>query len=194
MGLCEISLKPEQAMPKPKDSTSALQLKLGQPIVSSAHLAEGGSPALSELEFGLILLFHAFDRWVVRCMAASGIPNLSPLEVLILHIVRHRDRSKTFADIALILDIEESHIVTYAVRKLEATGLVSTHRRGKEKTVSVTPHGAEICARYTAVREQLLVKPLRTSGPSEEALSSIGEMMRALSGYYNQAARSAATV
>lgn len=173
---------------------NTLQAKLRQPIVSSAHLAEGDSPALSELEFGLILLLHAFDRWIVRCMAASGVPNLSPLEVLILHIVRHRSRPKRFADIALILDIEELHLVTYAVRKLEATGLVSTRRHGKEKVVSVTPHGAEVCARYTSVREQLLVKPLRTSGPSEEALSSVGEMMRSVSGYYNQAARSAATM
>jgi predicted MarR family transcription regulator len=180
-------------MTKPKDPNVALHDTL-HPIVSSAHLAEGGSPALSEVEFGLILAVHAFDRWIVRCMAASGVPNLSRLEVLIRHIGRHRDRSKKFADISLILDIEEVHLVTYALRKLEAQGLVSTQRQGKEKLVSVTPRGAEVCARYAAVREQLLVKPLRTSGPSEEALSGLGEMLRAVSGYYNQAARSAATV
>ena len=44
-----------------------------------------------------------------------------------------------------------------------------------------------------AIREQLLVKPLRSSGPSEEILSEVGEVLRAVSGYYNQAARSAAT-
>lgn len=42
------------------------------PIVSSAHLAAGAMPALSELEFGLILLGHAFNRWMVRCAAAAG--------------------------------------------------------------------------------------------------------------------------
>src|SRR5690606_4053370 len=64
------------------------------PIVSSAHLAEGGSPGMSEVEYGLILASHAFSRWMVRCMAAAGLPGLSPIEVLILHSTRHRDREK----------------------------------------------------------------------------------------------------
>ncbi|QRG09097.1 winged helix DNA-binding protein [Xanthobacter dioxanivorans] len=165
------------------------------PIVSSAHLAAGGSPALSETEFGLILAVHAFERWIVRCMAAAGTPNLSPLEVLILHIVRHRDRPKSFSDVSLILDIEETHVATYALRKLESAGLVKTRRMGKEKVVEATPTGIAACTRYAAIREQLLVKPLRSSGgPSEEILSEVGEVLRAVSGYYNQAARSAATV
>ena len=42
------------------------------PIVSSAHLASGLMPSLSELEFGLILLGHAFNRWIVRCAAAAN--------------------------------------------------------------------------------------------------------------------------
>lgn len=167
---------------------------LYEPIVSSAHLAAGGSPALSEAEFGLILAVHAFERWIVRCMAASGIANLSPLEVLILHIVRHRDRPKPCADISLILDIEEAHVASYALRKLEGAGLVKMRRAGKEKLVEATAAGIEACTRYTAIREQLLVKPLRSSGPSEEILSEVGEVLRAVSGYYNQAARSAATV
>ncbi len=167
---------------------------LRAPIVSSAHLAAGGSPALSETEFGLMLAVNAFERWVVRCMAAAGTPNLSPLEVIILHIVRHRDRPKPCADIALILDIEETHVATYALRKLEKAGLVTMRRAGKEKVVEATAAGIEACTRYAAVREQLLVKPLRTSGPSEEMLSDVGEVLRALSGYFNQAARAAATI
>lgn len=178
----------------PHDRDQPLHDKLRQPIVSSAHLAAGSSPALSELEYGLILAVHAFDRWIVRCMAAAGLANLSPIEVLILHIVRHRDRAKRFADIALILDIEETHVIAYALRKLETAGLVKTKREGKEKIVSATEAGINLCSRYSEVREQLLVKPLRSSGPSEVALSDAGEMLRAISGYYNQAARSAATV
>ena len=178
----------------PADRDKSLYDTLRQPVVSSAHLAAGESPALSELEFGLILAVRAFDRWIVRCMAASGVPNLSSIEVLILHIVRHRDRPKRFADIALILDIEEMHVVTYALRKLESAGLISTRREGKEKLVRATALGMDICTRYAAVREQLLVKPLRSSGPSEAVLSDVGETLRTVSGHYNQAARSAATV
>ena len=48
------------------------------PVVSSAHLAAGAMPALSEFEFGAILISHAFERWMVRCMAAAGVSDLSP--------------------------------------------------------------------------------------------------------------------
>lgn len=104
------------------------------PIVSSAHLAEGGSPGMSEVEYGLILASHAFSRWMVRCMAAAGLPGLSPpIEVLILHSIRHRDREKKLADICLVLDIEDTHIATYAIRKLESAGLLTTGKAAKEK-------------------------------------------------------------
>ena len=65
------------------------QAEIG-PIVSSAHLADGALPALSELEFGLILAGNAFDRWMVRCMTAAGEPGCAPIDVLVLHSVAHR--------------------------------------------------------------------------------------------------------
>jgi predicted MarR family transcription regulator len=164
------------------------------PVVSSAHLAAGASPALSEVEFGLILAGHGFHRWMTRCMAAAGRPGLSPIEILILHTVRHRDRPKRFADICLVLDIEDTHIATYAVRKLEEAGLVTTSRSGKEKLVAATEEGAALCARYHEVRERLLVRSLRASGPPEEGLSDLAQLLRALSGFYDQAARAAATL
>ena len=112
--------------------------RAASPIVSSAHLAAGALPSLSELEFGLILLGHAFDRWMVRCMAAAGVPDLSPLDVLVAHTIAHRDKPKRIADICLVLSIEETHVVTYSVKKLEGLGLVTSSRSGNEKSVS--PH------------------------------------------------------
>ena len=98
--------------------TASADKELG-PIVSSAHLAAGAMPTLSELEFGVILLGHAFERWMVRCMAAAGVPDLSPLDVLVLHSVAHRERPKRLADICLVLSIEDTHLVNYSVKKLE---------------------------------------------------------------------------
>lgn len=165
-----------------------------QPVVSSAHLAAGASPALSEMEFGMIIAGAGFARWMVRCMAAAGMPGLSPTEILILHTVRHRDRPKRLADICLVLDIEDTHIATYAIRKLAAAGLVRTGRNGKEKTVHATEAGAALCARYAEVRERLLARPLRASGPGEQQLSELAQLLRALAGFYEQAARAAATL
>ena len=164
------------------------------PVVSSAHLAAGASPALSELEYGLILAGHAFNRWMSRCMTAAGRPGLSSLEILILHTVCHRDRPKKLADICLALDVEDTHLATYAIRKLAAAGLVSTGRQGKEKVVTITDAGCALCRRYAEVREALLVNALRATGPVEPVLSAAAAQLRVVSGYYEQAARAAATL
>lgn len=164
------------------------------PIVSSSHLAEGASPGLSEVEYGLILASHAFSRWMVRCMSAAGLPNLSSMEVLILHSIRHRGREKKLADICLVLDIEDTHVVTYAIRKLEAAGLLTSGKAAKEKTVRITEKGAEACARYAQIRERLLVDSTANARPSEETLSEIAAVLRFMSGAFNQAARAATTL
>ncbi len=164
------------------------------PIVSSAHLAAGASPGLSEVEFGLILANHAFERWMVRCMAAAGVPDLSPVEVLVLHSVRHRDRPKKLADICLVLGIEDTHVVSYAIKKLTLAGLVTSKLAGKEKVVTATKAGAGACQRYHEVRERLLVKPVKSTGLPDPTLSELGALLRALSGHYDQAARSATSL
>lgn len=164
------------------------------PIVSSAHLAAGALPSLSELEFGLILLGHAFDRWMVRCMAAAGVPDLSPLDVLVAHTIAHRDKPKRIADICLVLGIEETHVVTYSVKKLEGLGLVTSRRSGNEKSVTLTRKGEDVVRAYTRLREQLLVSPVKSAGSDPHRLSEIAALMRAMSGHYDQAARAAASL
>ncbi len=38
-------------------------------IVSSRHLAEGAGWEVSEFEYGLIIAYNAFSRWMQRCKA-----------------------------------------------------------------------------------------------------------------------------
>jgi predicted MarR family transcription regulator len=164
------------------------------PIVSSGHLASGALPALSEIEFGMIMLNNAFSRWMVRCMSAVGVPDLSPVDIMVLHNINSRDKPKTLADIALVLNIEDTHVVTYALKKLERLKLIRSGRRGKEKLVMVTEAGADACRRYQAVREALLVKSVLSTEVTAETLSAIAARLRALSGHYDQAARAAASL
>jgi len=164
------------------------------PIVSSGHLAAGALPALSEFEFALSMTVHAFHRWIVRCMAAAGLPDLSPLDVIVLHNVNHRGKPKRLADICLVLNIEDTHLVNYSLKKLERLKLLRGGRKGKEKTVEVTPAGEEACQRYGQIREQLLVKSIRATGVDPARLSEIAAAMRSLSGQYDHAARAAASL
>lgn len=164
------------------------------PIVSSAHLADGAVPALSEVEFGMLLSSHAFERWMVRCMTAAGEAGLTATEVTVLHTVTHRGTSKRLADICLVLGIEDTHLVTYAVRKLEEKGLVIRRKSGKERLIQVTPAGEDACSRYRDLRERILVAGISELGLSPERMSEIAHLLRLLSGHYDQAARTAATL
>lgn len=164
------------------------------PIVSSGHLASGAMPSLSEFEFALSMTAHAFHRWMVRCMAAAGVPDLSPLDVLVLHNVNHRSKAKRLADICLVLNIEDTHVVAYSLKKLEKLKLIKSVRQGKEKVVAVTPAGESACVRYREVREALLVRSVLAAGVDAGLISDISARMRALSGQYDQAARAAASL
>lgn len=164
------------------------------PVVSSAHLARSSLPALSEVEFALTMANHAFQRWMVRCMTAAGLPGLSALEVLIVHLVNHRERPKSLADICLVLNIEDTHLANYAIKKLVTQKLVRTGRKGKEKTVAITPRGAEVCARYGEIREALVVRAARQMGHDPANISRMASLLRTLSGAYDQAARAAAAL
>ncbi|MET0597613.1 MAG: winged helix DNA-binding protein [Mesorhizobium sp.] len=164
------------------------------PVVSAAHLADGAMPALSEIEFSLTVLGNGFQRWIVRCMAAAGHPGLAAVDVLILHAVNHRDRDKTLSDLCMMLNIEDTHVVAYALKKLQGLGLVATGRRGKEKAVATTEAGATACRRYRELREALLVRSIRDLGFDEAAVSDVARLLRALSGQYDQAARAAASL
>ena len=50
---------------------------------------------------------NAFNRWVVRCMAAAGLKDLTTLDVLLLHHVNHRAREKKLADISFMMNIDD---------------------------------------------------------------------------------------
>lgn len=164
-------------------------------IVSSAHLAAGRAPQLSEFEYGLIVAGHAFDRWIVRCMAAAGYPELGRLDVMVLHTVNHRAREKRLSDICFVLNVEDTHLVNYALKKLTKSGLVEAEKRGKETVWRTTGQGQDACTRYREVREPCLVETVRALGPyDEEEIAAVARLLRALSGLYDQAARAAASL
>jgi predicted MarR family transcription regulator len=162
------------------------------PIASPANMLPGAGHALSEFEFALILASHAFVRWIVRAMAGAGFPDLSPTEVMVLHSVDHRERRKRLADICLALNIEDTHLVAYAIKRLERLGLVTSAIVAKEKLVTVTARGEEACRAYRRIREALLVEPVEAIGFEKSRLAKLAARLRALSGHYDQAGRAAA--
>jgi len=163
-------------------------------FVSSSHLVSEKSGELSEFEFGLIIAGHAFDRWVVRCMAAAGIRDLTTPDVLLLHHVNHRAKEKKLGDISFMLNIEDTHVVSYSLKKLVALGVITSEKRGKEVVFFTTSKGQEYIQRYREIREACLVSSLSVDGSVNLELGELARFLRGLSGLYDQAARAAASL
>ena len=161
-------------------------------IVSSSHLVSPRSLELSELEFGLIVAWNAFSRWCVRCMAAAGCPDLTVIDVLLLHHINHRARNKKLADICFVLNYEDAHVVAYSLRKLMAAGLAQAEKQGKEVFYSPTGTGEAFVQRYRDVRDTCLVESLDVERNHD--IGELARLLRAMSGLYDQAARAATSL
>ena len=162
-------------------------------IVSSAHLVSAQSAEMSEFEFGLIVAGNAFHRWVVHCMAAAGLKDLTPLDVVVLHHVSHRARDKRLADICFIMNVEDTHLVNYALKKLQTLGVVAAQKNGKDVTYAATELGRGHVQRYREIRESCLMDALKADDALNRDIGELARLLRVLSDMYDQAARSAAS-
>lgn len=178
----------------PKTSSPTVTKPVASPIVSSAHLVSPQSAEMSEFEFGLIVASNAFHRWVVHCMAAAGLKDLMPLDVLVLHHVSHRARDKRLSDICFIMNIEDTHLVNYSLKKLVSLGVVGSSKSGKEVTYAATEAGSATVQRYREIREQCLIQALHADDGLNKDIGELARLLRVLSGMYDQAARSAASL
>ena len=178
----------------PKSKASLKHDNGGGPIVSSAHLVSPHSAEMSEFEFGLIVAGNAFHRWVVHCMSAAGLKDLTALDVLVLHHVTHRARDKRLADIAFIMNVEDTHLINYALKKLQGLGMVVSSKHGKEVTYAPTEAGKAHVDRYRQIRETCLIDALKADEGLNHDIGQLARLLRLLSGIYDQAARSAASL
>ncbi len=163
-------------------------------IVSSRHLAEGEGWEASEVEYGMIIAYNAFSRWMTRCMAAAGNGDMTPLEILVLHNLNHRDRDKRLTDIGFLLNIEDSHTVNYALKKLLKMGLIESEKRGKEVFYRPSEAGISLCEDYRTVRDRCFVEGLSRLDMTGDDMRDIASSLRLLSGQYDQASRAAASL
>ncbi|HDS6853686.1 winged helix DNA-binding protein [Enterobacter cancerogenus] len=163
-------------------------------IVSSRHLVSERCAELSELEYALIMTSNAFNKWMVRCMTAAGEPDMGAFDVSLLHHVNHRDRKKKLADICFVLNVEDTHVVTYALKKLVKAGYVTSEKAGKELYFSTTEEGKALCMKYRDVREACLITIQAESGIAGASIGETAQLLRTISSLYDTAARAAASL
>ena len=178
----------------PAADAPAARSAAASPIVSSAHLVSPQSAELSEFEFGLIVAGNAFHRWITHCMSAAGLKDLTPLDVLVLHHVTHRARDKRLADICFIMNVEDTHLINYSLKKLLNLGVVVGSKNGKEVTYASTELGRGHVQRYREIREACLINALKADDGLNRDIGELARLLRVLSGMYDQAARAAASL
>lgn len=167
----------------------------GRKEAAAANLGAPGAAAdfahhMTQFELGMIVAKNSFEQWVSRCAAAAGMTGYSPLELLILHLIEYNSRPKRIADICFALKIEDTHLVSYALKKLNKSGFVESSRQGKETFFVNTMAGSEIVSSYREVRARVLEKTFASIAGQSVDIEQLANAMRALSSVYEQAARS----
>ncbi|MDZ7809107.1 MAG: winged helix DNA-binding protein [Arhodomonas sp.] len=155
------------------------------------HLAgDDKEMALTEIEHTLFRVMAAFERWQSECLAAVTHRPLSGSDNAVLHIVRMKERPKTVAEIARLLNRDDISNIQYALKKLRSAGLVEKQESRKRRGVAyyVTELGHEVTERFAELRRDMLVRMI----PSEENWRDQYEMthrlLNQLQGIYDQAA------
>jgi predicted MarR family transcription regulator len=146
---------------------------------------------LSELEFAMIVSINGFWSWVAHCAEAAGGRGMGPLDVLVLHAINARARNKRLGDICLVLNVDDTHTVAYALKKLEDYGYAMHRQDGRDRIYESSPDGDAFCARYLKVREASLVESLRTDGFDFGRLDEATRTLNRMARYYSHASRTA---
>jgi len=147
------------------------------------------SQDLSEFEYALIILMFGFQRWVANCMGAANVHGLNALDTLVLHTVNHRARGKRLAEICMVLNIDDTHLVTYALKKLAAADLVLVTPHGRERHFETTARGEKACLDYRVVRENFLIPSLSWISGRDDTVTDTGGFLRMMTALYDQAGR-----
>lgn len=154
------------------------------------HLAENDYEVeLTELEFSILRVSAAFDRWRSDCMACCADLALSGSDTAVLHVIRMHNRPKSISEIGRLLNRDDQSNLQYGIRKLVRTGVIEKAGTGDSKkgvTYVVTTFGREITDRFAEFRRELLLA-LTRSIATDQSLDEVSRVLNLLSGMYDQA-------
>ncbi len=147
---------------------------------------------LSELELTLTVLWNSVRRWMSQRNTSSVVTGLSDLDVFLLHLLVYRNKQLRGVDLAFALAIDDMHLVSYSLKKLTKLGVTSSERIGKEVFYQATKKGKEHYLEFLDDRRRYLEPAMKFISDASD-FESLNTSLRALSGAYEQAARSAAS-
>jgi predicted MarR family transcription regulator len=154
------------------------------------HLAENDYEVeLTELEFSILRVSAAFDRWRSDCMACCSGESFSGADAAVLHVIRMHNRPKSISEIGRLLNRDDQSNLQYGIRKLVKAGVVAKAGTGDSKkgvTYIVTDLGREITDKFAQFRRELLLV-LTQSISTENSLEDVSRALNLMAGMYDQA-------
>ncbi|QHE86628.1 winged helix DNA-binding protein [Hydrogenophaga sp. BPS33] len=177
-------------MPKPKSSKRLVAATAPSGGSGAAEFQPNAvSRDLSDFEYALITLMFGFQTWSENCLDAADFRGLKSLDILVLHAVNHRARRRRLNEVCMVMNISDTHLVAYALKKLIAADLVAVHLQGRERVFEATAKGEEACLAYRKVREQYLVPGVDWIADVSQRSKQAANFMQAMTALYAQAGR-----
>ncbi len=149
--------------------------------------------ALSELELSLTILWNSVKRWMGQRSTEGVLNGLSDLDVFLMHLLVYRDRQLRANDLAFALSIDDMHLVSYSLKKLVRMEAITSTKVGKEVFYKAGSKAKSHYREFLEDRARFLEPALKHLNYGDYDLESLGQLLRALSGVYEQAARTAAS-
>lgn len=178
------------------DSADKPAHTLGAKLDKHWHLAtDDFEVALTELEFSIIRVSAAFERWQSDCLACCHGQSFSGSDTAVLHVIRMHDRSKSISEIGRLLKRDDQSNLQYGIRKLLKAGLIEKAENSSSKKsvkYQVSDLGREVTSKYSEFRNDLLISLTRSITDGAD-LEAIAKVMNLMSGLYDQASCVAAT-
>jgi predicted MarR family transcription regulator len=161
------------------------------------HLAESG-PELNftELEFAILRISGAFERWQKDCLACCIDSGLSGTDNAVLHIVRMHDRAKSISEVARLLNRDDISNLQYSLRKLTKAGLIERAGAGDSKRTAayeVTAEGTRVSDLFAQFRRELLLTLTDSIKNLDVDIVTACKVLNITSGLYDHASTVAAS-
>ena len=188
-----------RAQPRKRIPGGAAGLRRGirrDDLKSDWHLARSAREIrVTEFEFSLLRIAAAFERWQSECLGTVSDQRLGSACNAILHVVRLKDRPKSQAEIARLLNRDDIANVQYSMRKLQQAGLIERCPSGPRKSVAyrVTRRGRRISEAYARLRAQVLMTRIPEPADGRDRISDAQQSLDMMRGIYEQAALVLAT-
>ena len=161
------------------------------------HLAQSEQEInFTELEFAIIRISGAFERWQKDCLAYCHNGGLSGFDNAALHIIRMHDRAKSVSEVARLMNRDDISNLQYSLRKLIKAGLITRAGAGNSKrsaTYEVTVEGAQVSDLFAQFRRELLLSLTESIKNLDADILTASKVLNITSGLYDHASTVAAS-